>query len=175
MRIAGVLLCAGRSERFGAQDKLLHPVGGVPLAVRAARGLAGLDLAARFAVVRRGSAWLADEGFSLIEVGDGSQEQSVQAGLEAARGHDAVLLALGDMPCVSRQHFERLIAAADERPALSCGEDWLGPPWLARMDWLEAHAGNLREALRERAVRVDAPPGDLVDIDRPDDVARLGR
>ena len=111
-RVAGILLAAGRSERFGA-DKLLatlpQPTGdiakGTPIAVAAGRKLIAV-LPHSLAVVRPGAALLATRlrkiGLRVVPcpIADQGMSASLAFGVAGAADADAWVIALGDMPWV---------------------------------------------------------------------------
>src|SRR5690606_26036593 len=138
---------------------------------------AGLPLAGRFAVVPQGNTALADvftaRGFDIIvnpDPGQGlSSSLGLGAGMAAAHGVDALLLCLGDMPFVTRQHLSRLIAMAGPEPvATRCGAV-VSPPAifpataLAGLKALEGDSG--ARSLLTGAQLVDADPAEVRDID----------
>lgn len=87
MSVAAVLLAAGRSTRFGREDKLAAPLSGVPLALHAARRLAVLPVAARIVVAGPAPLDYGGEGFVTVhnarpEAGLG---HSIALGVETAR------------------------------------------------------------------------------------------
>ena len=189
MTIAAVLLAAGRSTRFGADDKIAAPLGGVPLGLHAARTLAGLPFAARFVVT--GTAPLDWPGFTTVTNPhpDAGLARSIAIGIAAARGAGiaagigagpgpgAVLIALADMPFVSAAHLMRLIDCYHGPASLAASFDGERrmPPALFGADWfaeLEALSGDKgARALLDRAQAVEAAPGELLDIDRPEDLS----
>lgn len=120
-RIGGVLLAAGRSRRFGEENKLLATLEGDPLVAHAARTLLTGTLADVVAVVgheaERVRAALEDADLDVAvrynaDHADG-QSTSVRVGAAAAdeRGWDAAVFALGDMPWVDPETVDRLAAA----------------------------------------------------------------
>jgi molybdenum cofactor cytidylyltransferase len=173
-----VLLCAGQSRRFGAENKLLHPLHGKPLVLHSAQMLAALPFAARIATVPEGedelAELLADAGFQTIPLANEvTQPQSLGAGLEAALALSptGICVALGDMPYVTAAHIEALAnAASPSGPAASQGLGWIGPPWVAPAHWVNAHRASLRPSLAQDAMPVAAPPANLKDIDRLTDL-----
>ncbi len=177
-RTVAVLLCGGQSRRFGVEDKLLYAVKGRPLVAHAAEMLAALPFFGRIATVRAGApdleVLLAEHGFATVGIGeDDDQRQSLEHGLAAAFAIEpnAILLALGDMPFVTSGHFLGLAeAASDEVPAASHGEGWVGPPWLASVNWVRQHRGDLKAALAREAVAIAPPSTELADIDRVEDL-----
>lgn len=120
-RIGGVLLAAGRSRRFGEENKLLATLEGDPLVVHAARTLLAATLTNVVVIVgyeaERVRAALEDETLDVTvrynaDYVDG-QSTSVRVGAEAADelGWDAAVFALGDMPWVDPETVDRLSAA----------------------------------------------------------------
>jgi molybdenum cofactor cytidylyltransferase len=103
--IAGILLAAGSSTRFGG-DKLLHPLpDGTPVAVAAARSLLAAAPNA-CAVVRPGDrrlvAALSALGLAIVEnpLAARGMGTSLAAGVRATRGADGWIIALADMPWI---------------------------------------------------------------------------
>jgi molybdenum cofactor cytidylyltransferase len=115
----GVVLAAGTSTRFGDENKLLEPVSGQPIVRRAAETLTEAALAGVVVVLghEAGAVHAAVEGLATDVTENGAyetgQSTSVRRGVEYAtrRGADAVLVALGDMPYVSLNTVESLLAA----------------------------------------------------------------
>ncbi|QJU59716.1 NTP transferase domain-containing protein [Sphingomonas sp. AP4-R1] len=177
MRIAGVLLAAGRSTRFGADDKLAAMLGGRPLLHHAADAMRAAPLASRF-LVRSGAVDGLD-GFATVAIPQGAEmSRSLAAGIAAARaaGADAALVALGDMPFVPAAHLATLIAACEGPGALLASGDATrrAPPALFGSDWfadLEAATGDAgARSLLTRATLLPLPPEALRDIDTVDDL-----
>ena len=134
-----VLLCAGRSRRFGVGDKLLATLRGKPLVLHAAGLLAALPLRDRIAVTpaRRGALAevLGALGFTLVvnEQAEAGHDRSARLGLAGAleREAGAALICLGDMPNVSASHVAALARSADEETvAMSSAGEWSSPPTL---------------------------------------------
>jgi molybdenum cofactor cytidylyltransferase len=121
-RIIAVVLAAGAATRFGA-DKLLHPFEGKALAAHIADTLSGMPFAHRFAVVAAGNDRRAElftnRRFDIItnsDPGEGlSSSLALGASMAAALGAEAMLLALADMPFVTRAHISLLVGAAGDR------------------------------------------------------------
>lgn len=183
MKIAAVLLAAGRSTRFGSQDKLLALLDGIPLGLHVARTLVSLPFAARLVVT--GTIDRRWPGFEIVRNGQPElgMGRSIALGVAAARGlgADGVLVALADMPRVSADHFTRLLACgqgADSMAASSDGVNRLPPAlfgaaWFDRLERLSADRG-ARELL-DRAQIVQCPSPELIDIDDPADLAAAFR
>ncbi|HXU70359.1 MAG TPA: nucleotidyltransferase family protein [Polyangia bacterium] len=118
MRVVGVLLAAGRGERYGG-DKLLAPLAdGTPMGVAACRTLVAA-LPVTIAVVRPGDAALAaqlrDAGAEAIECADAAlgMGRSLAAAVSRTRDADAWIVALADMPWVRSTTIAALVAALD--------------------------------------------------------------
>lgn len=191
MTVGALLLAAGSARRMGA-NKLLLPVAGTPMLVRAHAALAeaGLpvllvtgaradEVAALLPDVPRAHAAAHAEGLSA----------SLAAGLAAAPADwDALLVALGDMPFV-RAESHRALARALEAGAGCVQPVHEGRPGnpvgFARRHFgaLSALSGDrgARDLLEQIAVtRVFVPdPGIHLDIDTPEALAeaqgRAGR
>lgn len=106
--VVGILLAAGRSERFGGNKLLATSAGSVPLALRSARQLEPLEH--RLAVIKPGDFLLRTQfesaGFSVVEVFISPAEEegmslSLRYGIQASRGASGWIVALADMPWVS--------------------------------------------------------------------------
>ncbi len=119
-RTALLYLAAGAGRRFGG-NKLEAELNGMMIGMHAAQTLASLDFGWRFAVGNPAStrlnAALDALGFSLLINPDASRGLSrslaIGAAAVAKTEADAVLICLGDMPCVSTGHIEALRAAFD--------------------------------------------------------------
>lgn len=189
--VAGVLLAAGDSDRFGERDKLLATLDGEPLVRHAARALTDADIGAVAAVVDPKSGAVRDglAGLDLAVVenpaaADG-QATSVRRGVAWARERaDAVVFALGDMPRVDSGTVDRLVAAYDDGrgSALAAGyEGRRGNPVLfddRHFDALAAVEGDtggrgVFEAADDTAVVETGDPGVRVDVDTPGDLDGL--
>jgi molybdenum cofactor cytidylyltransferase len=183
----GALLAAGRSERFGEGNKLLQEVDGEPIVVRAARTLTEAPLEACLAVLGheadRVAAALA--GLSLRTTVNPQykrgQATSVVRAVTWADHQEApaLLVALGDMPWVSLETHEALVARWRE------GHDVVVPTYegergnpvifdAALFDELATVAGDSGGRQLFAAHDVDriavSDPGVRRDIDRPEDL-----
>src|SRR5437868_6942799 len=106
MLIAGILLAAGSSSRFGS-NKLIHRLSdGTGIAVAAARALnQAVDYS--FAVIHSGDDELARqlraEGLEIVVCAEADQgmARSLACGVVASSEADAWLIALADMPFVN--------------------------------------------------------------------------
>lgn len=115
--IAALVLAAGRSTRFGTDNKLLADLDGVPLVARTVGEV--LASGVRPVVVVTGhqaeAVTQALAGLEVQRVHNPDYARglstSLKAGLAALpSGIDGVLVCLGDMPAVRAAHIERLIA-----------------------------------------------------------------
>ncbi len=103
--LAGVLLAAGRSRRFGS-DKLLHPLpDGTPMVLASAYALRAV-LPHTVAVIRRDNEPLAAlfkaHGIetAIAELADSGMAASLAAGIAATARANGWVVALGDMPFI---------------------------------------------------------------------------
>ncbi len=179
MKIAAILLAAGRANRFGS-PKLAAKVGGRPLATHAAATLAALPLACRISVVGKQTPELADLGFECValEPVDAPLSRSIALGVERAMAFDCdvVLIALADMPFVPLAHFEALIERFDGGGIGTWSNGNAMPPALFGKPLFPALLG-LQGDTGARGVlqtlpSVTLPPNLALDIDTPCDLER---
>lgn len=186
--IAGVLLLAGASRRYGADKRWALLADGTPVALAAARALApAVD--ALVAVLREDDAALAEllhcEG--ALTVGNGAPERgmghSIALGVGSAAGAEGWLLMPGDLPWVQAPTCR---AVADR---LRTGEALVAPECAGRRGHPVGFGRQFGPALRglggERAggdllrrhgaalclLPVD-DEGIWMDVDRPEDLRR---
>ena len=192
-RVAGVLLAAGTSSRFGPENKLLATVDGEPLVRHALRTLAAAGIDPVFVVVGyeadavRGA--LPGDGERIVEAIDYEEGQSasVRAGAAAVAGTDAeaTVFLPGDMPFVDPGTVGALVDAyaGGTGDALAAAHEGVrGNPVLfdrRHLDALRRVGGDvggravLLGSTDAALVAVD-DPGVRVDIDTPADLARHG-
>nr|WP_275887912.1 NTP transferase domain-containing protein ['Sphingomonas ginsengisoli' Hoang et al. 2012] len=174
-----MLLCAGLSRRFGADNKLLMPLDGKPLVTYGADLCAVAPFASRYAVVAPADIALRDmlsgAGLTLVDNSDPAtgRNRSLRIGLAAAltEGVEGVLVLLGDMPHVTLGHLEALARAAEpDTAAISHDGDAAMPPTLIPAAIARAVLGEpdrpVRTLLGEPAL-VHADPALLADYDTP--------
>jgi molybdenum cofactor cytidylyltransferase len=178
MTIAAILLAAGRSTRFGPDDKLAVLLDGIPLGLHAARVLSALPLGLRFVVTgpSPGLNWPGLEMVTNTRPEDG-MGHSIALGVAAARqkGANAVLIALADMPFVPLTHFERILAhPVETETCVASGSGvrrmvpaLFGSGWFDTLEALRGDRG-ARELL-EHATLVPATERELRDIDNRED------
>ena len=189
--VAGVLLAAGTSSRYGESNKLLEPVDGEPMVRRSARTLLAADLDSVTAVlghdadrVRDALAGL-DVGFVEnpdYETGQASSVRHAVGRLRTGGGRvDAAVFALADMPYVDPGSVDALAATfeATGRSALAAGHDGQrGNPVVfaaAHFDALADASGDTggRRVLlgsEDAAVVETGDSGVRRDVDRPADL-----
>ncbi|WP_138007831.1 nucleotidyltransferase family protein [Halalkalirubrum salinum] len=189
LRVAGLLLAAGTSSRFGDRNKLVTDVDGRPIVRHVAETLLAADLDGVTVVVGheadRVRTALAGLDVTIVEndrYADG-QATSVARGIKAiaATDADAVVIALGDMPFVRPETIQTLVAAYadDAGDALAPAVDGQrGNPVL----FDRSHFSALRDVdgdIGGRAILLGgdnsalvavADPGIRRDVDRPEDV-----
>jgi molybdenum cofactor cytidylyltransferase len=181
--VALLLLAAGRSHRFGHDDKLAQESRGVPIGLHALRSLAAVPFGARFAVVTQDRLGFARLGCRIVrnERPEEGQSRSIRLGVEAARrnGAAAVLIVLADMPLVTANLVERILACASGPSAIvaaSNGERSM-PPALFGATWFEAllalEGDRGARHLLQQAQAVVTNAAELVDIDTLGDLQAL--
>ena len=191
-RIELVLLAAGASRRMGGTDKLLRMIDGEPLIRRAARVALASRVDATIVVVPQGAVDRQDALAGLdvrivtAKTGPPGMATSIRAGVKAVSPQCAVVvIALADMPAVTVEHIDLLIAAFDAdngteicRAVSSDGRP--GHPVLfsrrlfQKLISLEGDKG-AKEVLSEVPDLVASVPtpgdGAVVDLDTPQDWA----
>ncbi|NMG17263.1 NTP transferase domain-containing protein [Aromatoleum bremense] len=190
-RVAALVLAAGQSSRMGAANKLLIEVGGVPMVLRAVNAARASRAASVTVVVGHeaeavGTA-LATSGATLVDNPDHAQgmSSSLRHGIAALPDDiDAVIVLLGDMPRITAEHVDRVIAAFDPAaPSIVMPEKdgRRGNPILWPREFFAAMAGicgdqGARGLIEHNADRVKRIAIDddaiFVDVDRPGDLAQ---
>ncbi|HKX36026.1 MAG TPA: nucleotidyltransferase family protein [Rhizorhapis sp.] len=181
---ACLLLAAGRSERFGAEDKLLAPFEGRPLLHHALLMLDSFAFGRKILVCRAPIPALPATEFEVVLTDRPSAplSYSIRTGLQAlaSEGFSAVLIALADMPNVPAAHIQALLHRFDSgHPDCVIASQAGGsrsPPalfataLLPRLMQLEGDKG--ARDLLSKGEAVQTPPGILLDIDSPEDLRR---
>lgn len=190
--IVGVILAAGTSSRFGGTNKLLTEWKGRPLVSHAVDTLLQSVIHEVVVVVgddaERVRTALTDFDVTVVQNNNyaAGQATSVHRGITAARNQraDAVVFALGDMPTVKTESLDVLVDAyrAGVGDALAAAyQGARGNPVLfdrCHFEALTNVTGNTggREVFLAADGATLVETGDrgvVVDIDRPDDMARL--
>ena len=183
MKTAGLLLAAGRSERFGTQDKLLAQVRGAPLVTHAMAALRGIGPDVLIAVTRSEEVAQLFGPCEVVAPEGPLQGDSLRAGIAAAvrHGADRALVVLGDMPLVGTDHLQAVLARCTARTA-SATTDGTRPmppacfpgvlfPALLKIEG-DQGARDLIMAIPEDGL-VRAGPERLADVDTSADLDRL--
>ena len=182
MITAGVLLAAGRSQRFGADEKLLASLDGRPLVTHVAQAMQEAGLDQLIAVVANPAVVELLDGFHHVRVtdDDSSQADSLRAGIAEARalGVDRALVVLGDMPGVTSELLRSVVAkcTGNSPSAVTNGEDPMVPacfPESAFADLMaiegDRGAQTMLKGLNTDAL-VETSAGALRDVDQPEDL-----
>jgi CTP:molybdopterin cytidylyltransferase MocA len=195
MKVAALLLAAGRGSRFGG-DKLRAPLRGTPIVERVAATIDGAihagALSGCVAVVASGDAALrqlvAGRGFAVVENDDDAAgiSGSIRRGLSALAKDPSIgaaLILLGDQPLV---RLEVMIALVDcwrhlgrsARPRYADTPDQPGHPVLLdRSLWRLAETlrgdHGLGSALASQNIEIVEVDGRNPDVDTPSDLSAL--
>lgn len=192
--IVAVVLAAGASHRMGRANKLTIPIDGTPMVARVVDALRESGVETIFVVTGhaaeevRGA--LGDRDVKLVhnpdhEEGMGS---SVRTGIAAVGDDvDGVLIALGDMPWVSKEVIHRLVDAFSEGGDLSIYIPMFGRKRGNPVLWSSRHFPELRQlsgdvggkALFHRHAAaicyVDVESASVnIDVDTPEALHQLG-
>ncbi|NJL18729.1 MAG: nucleotidyltransferase family protein [Nitrospira sp.] len=182
MTVAGLLMAAGRSRRFGEANKLLAIFEGRPLVTHAASRLRAVT-DNQLAVVRsREVAAVLPFGYEIIV----SDKPSAGFGDNIAKGAalakhqqaNKLLITLGDMPKISGLHLRQLISAAGANlPAATC---WAGravvpacfpAAWFDRLIACHGERGAsflINELPKDQLLPVNTLQ--YIDVDTPEDL-----
>jgi molybdenum cofactor cytidylyltransferase len=181
--IAGILLAAGLSRRFGRQ-KLLEPWEGEPLVRRSVRRLLEAQLSPVVAVVSSDGALAAAVAeLPVTLVLNEQPEKGISGSIALGIGtlpHDceAALIGVADQPLLTAQAL-KLLMQAYRRGAIVAARygDHLGNPaifdrrFLPELCQLRGDAGGLRviQAHPDQLIEVELPAAMGQDVDRPED------
>lgn len=187
--IAGLLLAAGTSSRFGEQNKLLVEISGKPIVQHAAESLVAAGVDPIVAVVgHEADAVSMALQETEIEIVENSafrtgQASSVRVGIAAIDDRsEAVVIGLGDMPKVTVDTIHTLCRAyhAGKGNALAAAFDGqrgnpvlFGKQWFHALRTVEGDVGG-RSILRAHGSLVETgDPGVITDVDHPDDLTNF--
>ncbi len=178
-----VLLAAGRSLRFGKEDKLTADFLGQPLAMHVVTALEDAPFLDRVAITSDTTLDFAPRGYRMI--GNPAPETglsgSVRLGVAAAQaaGASAMLIVLADMPRVTLAHMLRLLDACGGDDAVVASSDGSRacPPAVfaaGRFAALAEATGDEGGRTMIRAgIHIVTSPDELIDIDTPEDLTLL--
>jgi molybdenum cofactor cytidylyltransferase len=193
MKVAAIVLAAGRSSRMAPRNKLLELVEGKPIVARVAE--AALGSGARPVIVVTGfeasrvAAALGDLEVTIVQNPAHAEglSTSLRTGLQALPADsDGALILLGDMPKIESSDLETLIVAfaADQRRAICVpvrhgrrGNPVLwGAAYFAEMMSLSGDMGAKPLMARHQECVTEVPAasdGIFADVDTLSDLARL--
>ena len=188
MKLGGVLLAAGKSERFGS-NKLLASFGGRPLVCRVLEAMRTVP-AARLCVVTGSDEIVAlarKYGFDVIRNDSPQlgQSHSIRLGIRAMQDMDAVLLLVGDQPMLTGASLSRLVqvfAESDKGIACLRDETHMGNPAVFAAKYVpellalsgDRGAKGILRAHEQDLLIVDCMyPGELADADTPQALENL--
>lgn len=180
MTRTGLLLAAGASRRFGAEDKLLAVLHDRPVIAYAAGAMRQASLEHRIAVIANADLRPFLSGFDVVEIASGTQSDSLIAGLNAAGTPDRLLIVLADMPLVTSELLGQVVARVSDSQPAACHDEGLPMPpacfpknWLARLADASGDRGAGRFIRDLPASALIPARGMLADIDSLADLARL--
>ena len=187
--IAGIVLAAGTSSRFGDENKLLADVNGRTVIAQSVQNLTDSTIDTVYVVTGNEHHHVENTighlGVQTVtnKAYEQGQATSIRTGIRAVRRVpiDAVLISLGDMPFVTPSTINRLIATYQQVAAgiiVAGYQGRRGNPVLFDASYLESLASirgdtGARHFIRESndAVLVETEdPGVVRDIDTPDDL-----
>jgi molybdenum cofactor cytidylyltransferase len=189
-RVVAVVLAAGKSSRMGS-NKMLADVNGEPMLRRTVSNL--LRSAVDDIIVVTGheakATAAALQGLDLRTVQNSDHadglSSSLRVGVEAAGQADALIVCLGDMPRVSAETIDRMIAAFNPTEHRSIvvpvHKGQFGNPVLwgsehfARLKTMTGDRGarSLIGDMKSEATEIEADDGVLMDADTPEALAQL--
>jgi molybdenum cofactor cytidylyltransferase len=175
--VALLVLAAGRSARFGSEDKLLADLHGRPLGLHTPQRLAQMNWASKVAVTSGDLiSPLRKLGFDIVEpVVDGGLGDNISKVVCGLNGPRAVLVCLADMPFVTQAHVEGLLAAVSSNYSIAASEAQgeITPPVLFAEAYFEdlraltgdAGARDVIVANKSAVLHVPASRLSLLDVD----------
>ena len=180
--VACIILASGLSQRFGAQDKLEADLYGQPLVSYVIETAKQVGFGKIFLVSNRTSG----EGCVLIENEnpEAGQGTALRQGLKAARmaGWEYFMILLGDMPLISAAYLKNMILKNKEKQtSISMSETTQMPPALFYLDVIDEilrrnSQSGARDILNKFPLQtVDLPPEYALDVDTPEDLARVAQ
>ena len=176
-----ILLAAGRSRRFGG-EKLSADFRGAPLWEWAAEAAEDAGFRHRYIVTGTNSSHLSRPCWTQVTNPNAEQGigTSIAAGVEAASGHDRIVIALADMPLIAADHLRRLAAGhgtiftrqEDGRPGSPAAFQRSA---FALLQTLDGDRGAASLAFSEAATIAPTAYDMLADVDTPSQLSALSR
>ena len=188
-RIAAIILAAGASHRYGAEDKLLADLAGKPVLAHVLETAAALKLSRKIVVVDPRAPRIAalSEQFD-VEIVENTRAAdgmggSIAAGAKHLDHIDAAIITLGDMPFVAASTFRALISAFQLAPDKTiCAPVFrerqghpvlFGKSHFQQLATLDGDKGARRIINAHQDALLSVPVNDqgiVADIDRPSDL-----
>ncbi|MEM6479334.1 MAG: nucleotidyltransferase family protein [Pseudomonadota bacterium] len=179
--LAGIMLAAGRSRRFGRADKLIAPYEARPLICHAATALSAIRPEHLIVVTRSSRVAALLPGWHVVAPEAGlPQSASLRAGIAAAIERDAqrALIVLGDMPAVTKPLLEAVVARMGEGQAAAAtdGKRRLPPAGFPKAYFSDLMAAQGDQGARALLAQIPGPQlvlakaSELHDVDRPADL-----
>mgnify|MGYP003676400663 CR=1 FL=1 len=179
------LLAAGQSRRFGDSDKLSAWLGDKMLGLHAAETGAAMSFSHKLAIASPehdcAEQW-SNLGYRVITNEDAAQGQATSVQLAAAHaieaGASALCIMLADMPFVTRDHIDRLIAVFEQSGSTvaSARSGQAMPPAIFSVDAMESllalEGDSGARTLLAEARLVSSEDPVLMDIDTAEDLAQ---
>lgn len=147
---SAIVVAAGASRRMRGIDKMMEPLGGVPLLLRTVRALAASERIDRIAIVTRAglvetvrACCAAERKVCAVVTGGDSRADSVRRGLDALGACELVAVHDGARPLVTAPLIDAAICAAEEYGAAA--------PAVAVHDTIKIARDGMVERTPERA------------------------
>ncbi|MEM9710466.1 MAG: nucleotidyltransferase family protein [Pseudomonadota bacterium] len=184
MSVVGILLAAGRSVRFGSEDKLLADLRDRPLIWHAATALADAGCDRLVAVTTQSSVANILKEYEIIQFDRPSlmQSDSLRAAISRAGDLDAegALIALADMPLITVETLRRVLERGRMHgiSAVTDGRRRMPPayfhkgifPELLKTDGDRGARSLIAQIATETCIEV--PEEELIDVDELGDLER---
>lgn len=164
-RCGAVIVAAGTASRMGGIDKIMAPLGGEPMIVRAVRQFQECDVISEIVVVTREDLILPVTGLcktmdkvTAVVAGGKSRQESVNLGLNALS--DKVRLAAvhdGARPLISWQVIDRVVRAANTYGAAA--------PAVPVKDTIKVVEGRIVKSTPDRAALYAVQTPQVFDFD----------
>lgn len=184
MRIACIVLAAGKSTRFGG-NKLLTPLAGKPLLEHTLDAIPLPCFSQVIAVVSNPEveALCCRRGVTTVAYEGGPQSQSIRLGMETVQDAEGCLFVLGDQPLCGTGSIRRLVSAFQAQPKAVHRLAYQGQPssptlfpvhlFPALMELTGEHGGMAAVGDTPVLYTEAAGPQELWDTDTPEKLSRI--